>query len=105
LDAQLKKGFLELLVLASLKSAASYGYKIIQDVSGIIDISESTLYPILKRLEQQEFVVTYTEEFNSRLRRYYRITPAGNAKLRECRTDFEETKKIYDYILSEGGRS
>jgi len=104
LDAQLKKGFLELLVLASLKSAASYGYKIIQDVSGIIDISESTLYPILKRLEQQEFVATYTEEFNSRLRRYYKITPAGNAKLRECRTDFEETKKIYDYILSEGGR-
>jgi PadR family transcriptional regulator PadR len=104
LDAQLKKGFLELLVLASLKSAASYGYKIIQDVSGIIDISESTLYPILKRLEQQEFVATYTEEFNSRLRRYYRITPAGIAKLRECRTDFEETKKIYDYILSEGGR-
>jgi len=104
LDAQLKKGFLELLVLASLKAAASYGYKIIQDVSGIIDISESTLYPILKRLEQQEYVETYTEEYNSRLRRYYRITPLGKLKLRECRADFDETKKIYDYILSEGGK-
>jgi PadR family transcriptional regulator PadR len=104
-DAQWKKGFLELLVLASLKSAPSYGYKIIQDVSGIIAISESTLYPILKRLEQQELVSTFTEEFNSRLRRYYRITSAGAAKLRECRADFEETKKIYDYILSEGGRT
>jgi PadR family transcriptional regulator PadR len=105
LDAQLKKGFLELLVLAALKSAASYGYKIIQDVSGIIDISESTLYPILKRLELQGFVGTYTEEFNSRLRRYYKITPRGVDKLRESRADFEETKKIYDYILSEGGRA
>jgi PadR family transcriptional regulator PadR len=98
-DAQIKKGFLELLVLASLKTQASYGYRIIQDVSQIVETSESTLYPILKRLEQQNYLVTYTEEYNSRLRRYYQITSSGIQKLKDSRSEFEEIKKIYDYIL------
>ena len=99
MDAQLKKGFLELLVLASLKREDSYGYKIIQDISDIIEVSESTLYPILKRLDESRFVTTYTTEFNSRLRKYYRITPEGKQKLRESEADFHEIKKIYDFIL------
>ncbi len=99
MDIQLKKGFLEILVLASLKEEDSYGYKIIQDVSEIMEMSESTLYPILKRLETQELVTTYTTEYNSRLRRYYKITPAGFRKLRESAEDFLEIKKIYEYIL------
>jgi PadR family transcriptional regulator PadR len=99
MDSQLKKGFLELLVLASLKTQASYGYRIIQDVSQTVEISESTLYPILKRLELQNFLVTYTEEYNSRLRKYYQITSAGIQKLKDCRQEFEQIKKIYDYIL------
>lgn len=99
MDAQLKKGFLETLVLASLKTEASYGYRIIQDVSQIIEISESTLYPILKRLEVQNYVVTYTQEYNSRLRRYYQITSAGLEKLKACRKEFEEISNIYFYIL------
>jgi PadR family transcriptional regulator PadR len=98
-DAQLKKGFLELLVLASLKSDASYGYRIIQDVSKVVEISESTLYPILKRLEAQNYLVTYNEEFNSRLRKYYQITSAGKQRLKDCRLEFDELKKMYDYIL------
>lgn len=99
MDVQLKKGFLELLVLAALKTEASYGYRIIQDVSKIFEISESTLYPILKRLEAQNYLVTYNEEYNSRLRRYYQITSAGKQRLKDCRQEFEELKKIYDYIL------
>jgi PadR family transcriptional regulator PadR len=99
MDVQLKKGFLEVLVLASLKDTDSYGYKIIQDVSEIMEISESTLYPILKRLEAQEYVTTYSSEYNSRLRRYYKITKAGIQKLRESENDFQEIKKIYDFIL------
>jgi PadR family transcriptional regulator, regulatory protein PadR len=99
MDIQLKKGFLEILVLASLKEEDSYGYKIIQDVSEIMEMSESTLYPILKRLETQELVTTYTTEYNSRLRRYYKIMPAGFRKLRESAEDFLEIKKIYEYIL------
>lgn len=99
MDAQLKKGFLEVLVLASLKSDASYGYRIIQDVSKVVEISESTLYPILKRLEAQNYLVTYNEEYNSRLRKYYQITSAGKLRLKDCRQEFEELKKMYDYIL------
>jgi PadR family transcriptional regulator PadR len=99
LDVQLKKGFLELLVLASLKNQASYGYRIIQDVSEVLEISESTLYPILKRLEIQNYLVTYTEEYNSRLRRYYQITSQGLQKLKDCRHEFDIIKIIYDYIL------
>ena len=99
MDIQLKKGFLEILVLASLKNEDSYGYRIIQDVSEIMEISESTLYPILKRLEAQDLVTTYTTEFNSRLRKYYKITKLGLATIRESENDFNEIKKIYDYIL------
>jgi PadR family transcriptional regulator PadR len=99
MDAQLKKGFLELLVLASLKYEDSYGYKIIQDVGSLIDISESTLYPILKRLDEQNYVTTYSTEYNSRLRKYYKITKAGLERLKEANTDFKEIKELYNYIL------
>jgi len=98
LDVQLKKGFLELLVLASLKDADSYGYKIIQDISSLIEISESTLYPILKRLDEQLLVTTYSTEHNSRLRKYYRITKAGYDRLKEAKNDFAEISKIYSFI-------
>lgn len=99
MDPQLKKGFLEVLVLASLKEEPSYGYKIVQDVSEIIDISESTLYPILKRLEQQKFVKTYTEQHQSRLRKYYMITQSGLNEIDKSKRDYEEITKIYRYIL------
>lgn len=99
MDAQLKKGFLEMLVLASLKVEPSYGYKIIQDVSNVIDIKESTLYPILKRLEQQAFVKTYTEQHQSRLRKYYMITTLGRLEIEKARKDYQEIEAIYRYIL------
>ncbi|MDP2426206.1 MAG: PadR family transcriptional regulator [bacterium] len=99
MDIQLKKGFLELLVLASIKNQDSYGYKMIQDISPIMELSESTLYPILKRLDEQQLVQTYTTEYNSRLRKYYKITAAGKLKLIESAQDFKEIQKIYAYIL------
>ena len=69
MDAQLKKGFLEFCVLASIKNKDSYGYQIVKDVSQYIEISESTLYPILRRLESSQSVMTYTEEHKNRLRK------------------------------------
>lgn len=99
MDAQLKRGFLEVLVLSSLKEAPSYGYKIINDISSLIEISESTLYPILKRLQQQAYVNTYNEQHQSRLRKYYRITDLGRSELIKAREDFKEIEKIYEYIL------
>ncbi|MFA7561179.1 MAG: PadR family transcriptional regulator [Candidatus Izemoplasmatales bacterium] len=98
MDIQLKKGLLDLMVLASIKYEDSYGYKIIQDMSQIIDISESTLYPILKRLEKQKLVNTYNTTHNSRIRKYYQINPSGLEKLKQSIDDFDEIKKMYMYI-------
>ena len=95
MDAQLKKGILDVCVLHAISRGESYGYKIISDLSPIIEISESTLYPILKRLEGSGFVTTFTVEYGGRLRRYYKITPAGLGRLEEGRRDFDEIKNIY----------
>ena len=87
MDSQLKKGVLEVCVLASLNSEESYGYKIISDLAPYIVISESTLYPILKRLESGGLVKTRTQEFNGRLRKYYKITQAGQDRIEEFSKD------------------
>ncbi|MGD9909038.1 MAG: PadR family transcriptional regulator [Candidatus Izemoplasmatales bacterium] len=99
MDSQLKKGVLDSLVLASLKDKDSYGYMINQEIGAVIELSESTLYPILRRLEQQLLVRTYETTYNSRIRKYYQITRQGLEKLKESEKDFIEMKKIYDYIL------
>jgi len=99
MDVQLKKGMLDLMVLASLKYEDSYGYLINQSLNEVFIVSESTLYPILRRLEKQGLVTTYDTIHNSRLRRYYRISETGKEKLGQSRTLFRELKKIYDYIL------
>jgi PadR family transcriptional regulator PadR len=99
MDSQQKKGLLELMVLASLKYEDSYGYAINQDINEITDVSESTLYPILRRLEKQELLETYQTIYNSRVRKYYRITREGLKKLKQSEKDFLEVKIVYDYIL------
>lgn len=102
MDIQLKKGILDVCVLYAISEGESYGYKIISDLTGIIEISESTLYPILKRLETGGFVVTRTAEFSGRLRRYYKITPMGLKKLKLGREDLLEINSIYKKLF--GGR-
>jgi len=101
MDTQLKKGFLEYCVLASVMHKDSYGYQIIKDVHDYIEISESTLYPILKRLESQKFVVTYSVEHNGRLRKYYRITESGSQYLRNFLTSWQQIENIYLYVKGE----
>ncbi|MCD7933999.1 MAG: PadR family transcriptional regulator, partial [Oscillospiraceae bacterium] len=81
MDAQLKRGLLEVCVLTAIKKEDSYGYKIIKDISPYVEISESTLYPILKRLEASGCITEYTVEHNSRLRKYYKITESGMNKI------------------------
>lgn len=102
MDAQLKKGMLELCVLASLKKEESYGYKIMADISPYVEISESTLYPILKRLEATGCLTTRSKEYNGRLRKYYMITEAGKRRIRDSLSDLEELRRIYDFIRREG---
>lgn len=102
MDIQLKKGILDVCVLHAISKGESYGYKIISDLTGIIEISESTLYPILKRLEVGGYVITRAAEFNGRLRRYYKITALGLEKLKSGRDDLLEINSIYKKLF--GGR-
>lgn len=98
MDAQLKRGLLEICVLAAIKKEDSYGYKIIKDISPYIAISESTLYPILKRLEGSGFITEYTAIHNSRLRKYYHITASGIGKICEFLEEWKSVMRAYDFI-------
>lgn len=101
MDVQLKRGLLEACVLAALSGGDSWGYQIIKEASPHIEISESTLYPILRRLESGGSLTVYTEEFNSRLRKYYRITPAGRKKLDDFISEWSEVTEVIDFIKKE----
>ena len=101
MDIQLKRGMLDVCVLAAIRQADSYGYQIIKDLKPYVDISESTLYPILRRLETAELLTVRTAEHNGRLRKYYRITPLGQARLRAFREDWEELLSMYRFITKE----
>ena len=98
MDAQLKKGLLEVCVLTALQAKDSYGYQIIKDVSPIVEISASTLYPILKRLEAGGMVTTYSMEHNSRLRKYYRLTAEGRQRIRDFLVEWQDVMKAYRFI-------
>jgi PadR family transcriptional regulator PadR len=102
MDIQLKKGLLEFCVLSVLKKSDSYGYQIIKDISECIEISESTLYPILKRLETSLYLETYMVEHNSRLRKYYRITKEGKEYINEFLKDWYQVMDIYNFIKGDG---
>ena len=101
MDAQRKKGILDVCVLAVLKKGPSYGYKIIRDISRCIDISESTLYPILKRLEQNGSLRTYRREYNGRIRKYYELTETGQNRINVFLEEWEELRTMYRFIEEE----
>jgi PadR family transcriptional regulator PadR len=103
MDIQLKKGLLDVCVLATLNEGDSYGYKIVSAVSTCIEVSESTLYPILKRLEAASFVTTYSVEHNGRLRKYYTITPKGREKINTFLEEWVHLKGVYDYVNERAG--
>ena len=92
---------LELCVLAVLRKEDSYGYQIIKDVSDLIEISESTLYPILRRLEMGGKVKSYTTQYNNRLRKYFHLTEEGRQYLKNFDKDRAQLLKILDYIAEE----
>ena len=84
--------------MAAIRDEESYGYKIIGQLSPYIEISESTLYPILKRLESSKCVVTKNKLYSGRLRKYYRITDRGKSKLREFCQDMDQIMEIYRFL-------
>ena len=98
MDAQLKRGVLDVCVLAAIKNEDSYGYKIIKDLKPILELSESTLYTILKRLEDSHMLITRTAEYEGRLRKYYRITNTGRQRIEGFKNEWKEIMEIYSFI-------
>lgn len=101
MDIQLKRGLLDVCVLASIKDEDSYGYKIIKDVKPYVELSESTLYTILKRLETAKMLTVRTVEHDGRLRKYYRITEIGIKRIEEFKKEWKEMLSIYKFIIKE----
>jgi PadR family transcriptional regulator PadR len=101
MDIQLKRGLLDVCVLAAIESEDSYGYKIIKDLKPYIELSESTLYTILKRLETAKMLTVRTAEHGGRLRKYYHITEEGRKRIEEFKMDWKEILSIYRFVTKE----
>ena len=101
MDAQLKRGVLDICVLAAIKNEDSYGYKIIKDIKPILDLSESTLYTILKRLEDASMLVVKVELHEGRVRKYYHITHDGLRRIEDFKNEWKEMMAIYSFITKE----
>lgn len=101
MDIQLKRGLLDVCVLAAIRSEDSYGYKIVKELKPYVEISESTLYPILRRLETAQCLSVQSVEHNGRLRKYYHILPAGLERLEQFAQDQKEIESIFRFITRE----
>ena len=97
----MKKGLLDICVLAAISNEDSYGYKIIKDLKPYLDLSESTLYTILKRLESAKMLTVRTIEYEGRLRKYYHITRQGRDRIKDFKEDWKEILKIYAFVVKE----
>lgn len=102
MDIQLKRGMLDVCVLAAIQNEDSYGYKIIKDLAPDIELSESTLYTILKRLESAQMLTVYSSEHGGRLRKYYHITDRGRARIEEFKSEWREVMLMYQFVTKEG---
>lgn len=98
MHAQMKRGFLVVCVLAAISRQDSYGYQIVKDVPATLNLTESTLYPLLKRLEAAGLLTVYSVEHNSRLRKYYRITEQGIAYLNDFLKEWDDITAVYEYV-------
>lgn len=101
MDVQRKKGIIEVCVLAVLKKGPSYGYMIIRELEQCVEISESTLYPILKRLEQNGSLRTYRQEYNGRIRKYYQLTEEGQLKINAFLDEWDELRNMYQFVADQ----
>ena len=101
MDIQLKRGLLDVCVLAANKKEDSYGYQIIKDMKPYVEISESTLYPILRRLETANLLTVRAAEHSGRLRKYYHITPMGLKRIEDFKKEWNEIMSIYKFVVRE----
>lgn len=93
---------MDALVLSIVSGESTYGYKITQDVRSVMDVSESTLYPVLRRLQKEDCLDTYDREFAGRNRRYYSITPKGCEQLETYRREWKLYRDKIDHVLFGG---
>ena len=98
---QISTSLLDACVLALLSKEDAYGYILTQNVKEIINVSESTLYPVLRRLQNENYLVAYDAPYSGRNRRYYRITELGKDRLNEYVREWEDYKSKVDKILLE----
>lgn len=101
MDIQLKRGVLEACVLKLLTRGDSYGYELVKEAAKVIPLSESTLYPVLRRLESAGQVDSYTQEHGGRLRKYYRITDRGRTAIEDFLLEWAQINKVYAFIREE----
>ena len=101
MDVQLKRGLLDVCVLAAIKNEDSYGYKIIKDMKPYMELSESTLYTIMKRLEIAGMLTVWTAEHDGRLRKYYHITEKGIQRIEDFKGEWKEIMSIYRFVTKE----
>lgn len=90
---------IEFLILSIVDTQDSYGYEISQTIKIVADIKESTLYPILKKLEKAGYVTTYSQEFQGRKRKYYSITESGKEQLAFLHGEWDSYRDTIDGII------
>ena len=103
MDAQMKRGMVEVCILSLLTRGDSYGYQLIKDIGPIMELSESTLYPVLRRLEAGQCLTVYSVEHNGRLRKYYAITDEGRRRIADFLQEWADVNKVYDFIAEVNG--
>ena len=103
MDAQMKRGMVEVCILSLLTRGDSYGYQLIKDIGPIMDLSESTLYPVLRRLEAGQCLTVYSVEHNGRLRKYYAITEEGRKRIDAFLQEWADVNKVYEFIAEVNG--
>lgn len=99
MDVQLKRGLLDICVLAAIKDEDSYGYQIIKDMKPYVEITESTLYPILRRLETADLLTVRSVEHSGRIRKYYHITQTGLDRIKSFQEEWKEMLSIYQFVV------
>ena len=105
MDAQIKRGLLDVCVLAAIKDGETYGYQIIKDLKPYLEMSESTLYTILKRLETADMLTVRAAEHGGRLRKYYSIKSKGLERIAEFKDEWNMILSIYRFITRGDGNT
>ena len=101
MDAQMRRGLLDVCVLAIRARQDSYGYQIVKDAAQVLPLTESTLYPILKRLENNRCLSEYSQEHNGRLRKFYHLTDDGRTRISEFLREWQDVMGVYRFIEEE----